>query len=132
MYEPTEYYLSPYELTNMLTEALARVPVPSGSSFMVFYPFVPDCLAHAHVLKTQLVGLLPSQQIVAHQDAAIQGVRYHLPLQVNRGCWVFHGEHWQQVLARRIYQMDPTVEHGAVNWGDTVRLHLIIDVESPA
>jgi hypothetical protein len=26
------------------------------------------------------------------------------------------------------YEMDPTLEHGAVNWGETVRTHCMLDV----
>jgi hypothetical protein len=79
------------------------------------------------IYACQLVGLWPSQQIVSHQDEAIAGVRHHLPLQTNPGCWSFHAGTWQQLEVGRIYQMDPTKPHGAVNWGSEIRLHLIID-----
>jgi hypothetical protein len=78
----------------------------------------------------QFVALYPSSQLVAHCDPPIRGRRFHVPVQVNDGCWVFHGGTWQQLEVGRIYEMDPTVVHGAVNWGDAVRLHLIIDTES--
>ena len=53
--------------------------------------------------------------------------RYHIPLQINPGCWVFSDCVWQQLELGVVYEMDPTKPHGAVNWGDTVRLHLLID-----
>lgn len=80
--------------------------------------------------RCEVVGLWPSQQIVSHQDAPITGKRYHLPLQTNPGCWSFHDGDWQQLHEGRIYQMDPTKSHGAVNWGSEIRLHLIIDTTS--
>lgn len=80
-------------------------------------------------MQARVVFLFPSQQIVAHVDAPIRGRRYHLPLQVNDGCWVFHRGRWQQLLLGEVYRMDPTERHGAVNWGTEVRQHLIVDVE---
>jgi hypothetical protein len=129
MYQPTEQALPLHEIMHLLGEACGRIPQQVNGSFIVFYPFVPDRLADVHVLATKLVGLLPSQQIAAHADAPIQGVRYHIPLQVNDGCWSFHDGVWQQLKLGVVYQMDPTKPHGAVNWGETIRLHLMIDVE---
>lgn len=76
-----------------------------------------------------LVALYPSSQLVAHCDPPIRGVRYHVPLVVNDGCWAFHDGTWQQLAVGQGYQMDPTVVHGAVNWGTEVRVHLMVDVE---
>lgn len=79
----------------------------------------------------RLVGLQPSQQIVAHVDREpIVARRYHLPLRSNPGCWVFHSGGWQQLQIGRLYEMDPTRPHGAVNWGDTLRVHLLLDVDT--
>ena len=77
--------------------------------------------------RSSVVSLYPSQQIVAHCDPPIQGVRHHIPLDLNDGCWVYHDSTWQKLEVGRVYQMDPTKPHGAVNWGATTRLHLIID-----
>jgi hypothetical protein len=76
----------------------------------------------------RLVALYPSSQIVAHCDPPIPGLRYHLPLQVNDGCWVFSDGTWQQLEVGVVYQMDPSLRHGAVNWGHEVRIHLMLDV----
>lgn len=75
------------------------------------------------------VSLLPSQQIVAHCDPALPAglTRYHLPILTNVGCWSFAGGVWQQLRVGTIYQMRPEVEHGAVNWGAEVRVHLLVD-----
>jgi len=118
------------EIANMLKEALLRIPDRCSGSFMVAYPFVPNGLADRVATHVQLVGLLPSQQIAAHADQPIPGVRYHVPLQVNDGCWSFSVGQWIQLRVGKIYRMDPAEPHGAVNWGETVRLHLMIDVES--
>lgn len=77
--------------------------------------------------RTAIVVLYPSAQLVGHRDPPIVGTRYHVPLIVNAGCWVFHGGTWQQLEIGRAYQMDPTEDHGAVNWGAERRLHLLID-----
>ena len=75
-----------------------------------------------------VIALYPSSQLVGHCDAPIHATRYHIPLQQNVGCWSFHDGHWQQLQIGRAYTMDPSLFHGAVNWGSTVRLHLIVDV----
>lgn len=79
--------------------------------------------------KAQMIVLLPSQQLVAHTDPPLRGRRCHVPLAVNQGCWSFHAGVWQQLEIGHIYEMDPAQEHGAVNWGSTARLHLMIDTE---
>jgi len=78
--------------------------------------------------RTSVVTLLPMQQIPAHADPPIAGTRFHLPLLVNDGCWSFSDGGWQQLLPGRVYQLDPSLVHGAVNWGSTPRLHLLVDV----
>lgn len=87
-------------------------------------PFFPGKWTNCKV-----VSLRPSGQIVAHRDEPITGTRYHLPLQINEGCWVFHSGVWSQLEIGQVYQMDPAEPHGAVNWGETPRLHLLLDVE---
>ena len=79
--------------------------------------------------KATYVVLAPSAQIVAHRDPTPKGIRYHVPLLLNEGCWVFHDGDWQQLLAGTCYVMDPTKLHGAVNWGSFRRMHLIVDAE---
>lgn len=83
-------------------------------------------------VRGSFITLQPSSQIPAHRDPPISGKRYHFPLIVNDGCWSFHGGTWQQLTVGVAYEMDPTLVHGAVNWGTTIRLHLIVDVEEYA
>jgi hypothetical protein len=80
------------------------------------------------------VSLLPSQQIVAHRDPPLPAglIRYHLPILTNPGCWSFSGGSWQQLAVGTIYTMAPEVDHGAVNWGSVVRVHLLVDAEEGA
>ena len=81
------------------------------------------------IKQVTLVGLRPSQQIVGHRDEPIEpAVRYHIPLVTNKYCYVFHGGRWQHLKTGWVYAMDPTIFHGAVNWGETLRLHLMVDV----
>lgn len=130
MYEPTLLMrVGHSEIARLLVEARARIPTVCNGSFIEPYPFVPDCLAYHSTRQVRLVGLYPSQQIVAHADVAIRpAIRLHLPLQTNEDCWVFHGGGWQQLHVGYVYKMDPTWFHGAVNWGTTLRLHLMIDI----
>ena len=117
-----------------LSQRLDLRPGPGGScatarreTESLFAPVVGDVFRGAWT-GAMLVGLHPSSQIVAHRDPPIRGRRVHLPLAVNEGCWVFHGGIWQQLTVGRGYQMDPAEEHGAVNWGSTLRVHLVIDL----
>lgn len=101
-------------------------PAPSGSSMTeVRWPLPNDLQGHA-----RLVLLLPSQQIVEHVDPPIAGARYHVPLQSDAHCWVLHAGTWQQLTVGWVYSMDPSKPHGAVNWGPSPRVHLMVDVDA--
>ena len=104
------------------SRAVDLAPGPGGSR-MTPLPEVEVLGAGRYVL----VALAPSSQLVAHRDPAIQGRRVHVPLRTNPGCWSYHGGVWQQLEVGHVYEMDPTVEHGAVNWGTETRLHLMVD-----
>lgn len=78
--------------------------------------------------RAMIVALYPSAQLVGHKDPPIQGRRFHIPLQMNDGCWVHHDGVWVQLQLGHIYEMNPMEFHGAVNWGHDIRLHLAIDV----
>lgn len=56
-------------------------------------------------------------------------VRYHVVLQSNPRCWVHHDGEFQLLEVGGVYTMDPTKYHAAVNWGETDRIHLVVDVE---
>lgn len=79
--------------------------------------------------RAQFVSLLPSQQIVAHCDQPIAAglTRWHVPVATNSGCWSFSVGTWMQLEIGRRYSMVPSEEHGAVNWGDEVRINLLVD-----
>lgn len=79
--------------------------------------------------QARVFGVYPSAQLVGHCDPPIRGTRYHLPIDTNPDCWVFHDGAWQQLQIGQCYEMDPTQPHGAVNWGSTLRLHVVIDME---
>ena len=95
-----------------------------------FYPFVghlfPGPWKFAMVVLVKTHGHLP-----VHRDGAMPtGVtRYHLVLQTNPRCWYFHDGAWEQLEVGGIYELDPTLEHGAINWGAEPRIHLVIDTE---
>lgn len=107
-----------------------------GGSFMPesdrvkarFYPFLKDSFKGVWAYAT-LVVLEPSAQIVAHTDHWTGALtRYHIPLQQNDGCWVYSDRDWEQLTVGNVYTMNPGLPHGAVNWGTTRRIHLLIDV----
>lgn len=137
-YSEARWRLSAEETARLLGLAahIDHRPGPGGSrctdpvaTKAVFEPVVgsrfPGPWAHA-----MLVALYPSSQIVGHRDPPIRGIRHHVPLATNPGCWVLHGAIWHQLLEGACYVMDPAEWHGAVNWGTTLRLHLVVDVET--
>lgn len=116
-------------------------PGPGGSSMTDDPPtralFATGVLATNYIPEPwtwiTVVALYPSSQIVVHRDLPeVDTVRYHIPLQTNDDCWCFHDGVWQQLPVGQIYSMNPREQHGAVNWGAEVRLHLMVDrVEEP-
>ena len=122
----------------LLGQHLDLAPGPGGSRITplaeTFIPDVAMTLQIGSVEQASFVALYPSSQLVAHCDPPVRSrwnrstlTRFHVPLSINEGCWVFHTGTWQQLELGRIYQMDPTQLHGAVNWGTTIRKHLIVD-----
>ena len=84
---------------------------------------------------SMLVSLQPNGgSIPIHTDLPLRDglVRHHLVLQTNDRCWNFHGGHWQQLELGGIYTVDPMVEHASINWGETQRVHLVVDMALPS
>jgi len=139
MYLEQPLRLTLVEIAHLLQIAQDRLDlsVPKTGSGMtneqetlaVFTPLLQSRFPGEWIYAT-VISLNPSAQLVAHVDAPFPqpGVRYHLPLQLNPGCWCYHDGVWQQLELGKVYAMDLTCVHGAVNWGDNVRLHLIMDV----
>ena len=133
-----EYHSALYDsvITRLrgLTGVLDLAPGPGGSRMsdydqtsQIYQPELEDDFPGW--IRSTVIALYPGAQIPSHVDVPIRPnlTCWHIPLQINSGCWAFHDGHWQQLLLGRVYQMDPTKPHGAGNWGDTVRLHLIVD-----
>lgn len=123
------------DLWRAMTEPFAAPPAGCPGSYFAPYKLAMDLYGQSvrvlfpeEITQVTIVGLLPSAQIVGHKDAPIVGRRIHIPLQTNPGCWSFSGRTWQRLQLESGYWMDPTEVHGAVNWGETVRLHLVVDV----
>jgi len=115
-----------------LTRLLDLAPGPGGSRISepiltkrLFAEAIGDLVYKEY--QSTVIALYPSSQLVAHRDPPIKGIRHHIPLQLNPGCWVFHDGLWQQLEVGCVYTMDPSLLHGAVNWGTEVRLHLMVD-----
>lgn len=136
MYLEQPWRLDPIEIATLLaiSARLDLAPGPGGSRITPLGPAVEEAREVLSDLAPRwtaaaVVALYPSAQLVAHRDPPIEARRYHVPLVVNPGCWVFHEGMWQQLNVGRVYAMDPTETHGAVNWGADIRLHLMVDVE---
>ena len=135
MYERLAPSLTEGQL-DALRALLPRVdlaPGPGGSRITPLATLTDDVLAivgraWGEIDHAAAIILYPSAQLVAHVDPPIPGPRLHLPLDVNDQCWSFSDGHWQQLAPGGIYRMNPTVLHGAVNWGATPRIHLMLDL----
>ncbi len=114
------------EQIDLVRRAIAAANLKPGPGGSCMVPVRLDMPGFAG--RAQFVALWPSRQIVGHTDPPIPGRRYHIPIDTNANCWVFHGGEWMRLEVGHWYEMDPTVIHGAVNWGSTVRVHLMIDV----
>lgn len=79
---------------------------------------------------SMLVIIRPGGHIRMHKDLKqAEGlVRYHLVLATNDKCWNHHDGDWQQLQLGGIYAIDETKEHASINWGETPRVHLVVDV----
>ena len=140
MYHPTSFHISHVHcehLAKIAWDTFGSLFARPGGNGTAMSPYKETIELFHHELRDVLgdcwqrasvVSLQPSAQIVAHVDEGLTGTRYHLPLQTNEGCWSFSEGIWSQLEVGSIYRMDPTKPHGAVNWGETTRLHLMIDV----
>lgn len=128
-------------------------PLPDPASYLGRLSFQPVASGYAHVDRNQglvrelfrpplshlwpgdwpfctVVRLDPGGHLPLHSDDCTHAPgcrRYHLVLRTNPGCWLFHGGAWQRLREGGVYAMDPRVPHGGVNWGDSPRLHLVLD-----
>lgn len=80
--------------------------------------------------RSMLVMLAPGGNIPVHRDLplAAESVRYHLVLTTNPRCWNYHDGGFQQLEEGGVYTVDMTAEHASINWGETQRTHLVVDV----
>lgn len=81
---------------------------------------------------SMIVTVFPNGAIPPHRDGPLnEGFeRHHLILQTNPDCWSFHDGDWQQLERGGIYTMDCTRQHAALNWGESDRIHLVIDAQT--
>jgi aspartyl/asparaginyl beta-hydroxylase len=79
---------------------------------------------------TMLVMVKPDGFIRYHNDIPSRPnvLRHHLVLQTNAECWNLHGREWQQLDLGGIYTMNETVKHASINFGDSARIHLVVDI----
>ena len=69
-------------------------------------------------------GSIPMHRDLPQEDGT---QRYHLVLQTNEHCWNFHDGEFQHLELGGIYTVDETREHASINWGDSPRIHLVVD-----
>jgi hypothetical protein len=135
MYMTQPYKLSDSDLDRLtlLAQTVDLSPGPGGSRIteaeVLRAPVHQLGLPLGEITKIAVVALYPSSQIVAHRDFWEQGTRFHLPLVQNEFCWSFSGDCWQHLELGQLYAVDPAVWHGAVNWGPTRRLHMMVDTK---
>ena len=131
MYIPDDDLLSIEDYMEILEIIRQKNPQTSTGSEIVsiWEDYGEVVLMWMDAIDVKIVGLWPSQQIVAHTDFFHANQRrYHVPLQTNANCWTFHDGTWQQPKTYTTYRMDPNKPHGAVNWGESIRWHLMVDV----
>jgi hypothetical protein len=131
------YHELPTHLSDDQISSLLKVanetdlrPGPGGSRIIPLGTEAQDLLLEileGSWQRAMFVALYPSSQLVCHKDPAIPWTRIHIPIQVNEGCWSFHDGIWVQPVLGHLYEMNPAEPHGAVNWGSTLRIHLIVD-----
>ena len=107
-----------YEATNATQEA---------GLMAALLPLLGDVLP-GRWTGVMVTTVLPGGFLPLHRDGAKPGTRFHLVIETNAASWCLHGGEWQHLEAGGIYTIEPTIAHGAVNWGDTPRTHLIFDV----
>ena len=143
MYQLTPLKFHPDQVAHLLGLALSLnlQPGPGGAGMTdsaltleTFWPVLMGFLP-GRWANTRVVGLWPSQQIPLHADTPIAAIRHHIPLQLNRRCMQFTENANGVLICQHLeegqdYTLDPTLPHGAVNWGSELRLHLMIDVEA--
>lgn len=109
-----------------LTKGSGSYISPSEDTLPHFAPLFPLL----KLLRAGIVVLQPSQQLVGHTDPwNPHDIRIHIPLYTNDACWCFHSGAWVQLEEGKAYEMSPAEFHGAVNWGHSPRMHLMLDYQ---
>lgn len=80
---------------------------------------------------SMLTKLEQGDSIPPHSDKPLaEGLtRYHFVLSTDPHSWCMHDGEWQQLQAGSFYTMEPTRTHAAINWGNTPRIHLVVDTK---
>lgn len=93
------------------------------------YPELADVLP-GDWYRSMLVMIRPGGNIRMHKDVpeADGLTRYHLVLATNDDCWNYHDGDWQQLELGGIYTVDHTRQHASINFGESMRVHLVVDV----
>lgn len=120
-----------FELLPNAQGLMRSSPLADEDLIAKLQPLLADALPGrwTNVLVTRI---MPSGTIPLHVDGARAGTRYHLVLETNTGCWCMHDGDWQQLGLGDIYTMEQTRPHGSVNWGETPRTHLVVDIKEAA
>lgn len=94
-----------------------------------------DCMSEvgACVLgRVMLVNLKAGGIITEHKDEgeyAAMFRRYHLPLITNPNCHFYSQGEGYVLKAGNLYELENKKEHSVLNYGDTARVHLIMDMQ---
>lgn len=108
---PEGFRVSPYEATRDLFQPVLADVFPGEWTYCI------------------VVSVAPMRFLTPHIDGKEpwDKPRKHIVLQTNPDVWMFHHGAWQKLELGGIYTMDPSLTHGAVNWGQQARIHLAVD-----
>jgi hypothetical protein len=116
--KPRDYHLTDDQ------RALLELCKPACDRVMSLYP--------GHVfLRGEVATLMPGVQLGWHRDPAWfheHCIRIHVPVKTNDACVQLWNEFSQHVEPGNIYEINNRARHSAVNGGDEIRTHLILDI----
>ena len=109
------------------TLPLGYLTTDSIATEAVYKPLLGDFFP-GEWLKCFLSIVWPNGSIMMHVDADAAGrQRQHLVLKSNPESWCIHDGALQQLEDGGVYIMEQTLPHAAINWGQDVRIHFVVD-----
>ena len=91
---------------------------------------IAPCYPACDVVRVQLAELPPATEIERHRDTGMLAAvhRLHVPVTTNAGVRFRIGEADFGLDEGRLYELNNVVDHAVRNDGDTMRVHLLVDM----